>query len=276
MARGASWQFAPPGRLPLRASRLGTLSGDELAAATEAAGSSQWRSPRWLFNGTHRGCLERRSRFYASMAHLGTCEFDGRLSLARFGGRLWLYARANVAEHGQRFVQATSSADEGATWSAFSLISISGYEMAQGDVYFFVVSANPALPGSLLALFPLAHQFRGCIGLAASADGLRWSAPTPLLRCAVHGERAVHHPAAGLVVDGDEVAIFVHENVPGTTTDGLPTTAELKAYPYLKTGRTRLMRHTIPAKDLRRWTMAALRTIEPTREVMSRQSAKKN
>ena len=41
--------------------------------------------------------------------------------------RLLLYARANVASHGQRFVQVTTSDDGGSSWSAFTPISIDGY-----------------------------------------------------------------------------------------------------------------------------------------------------
>ena len=67
--------------------------------------------------------------------------------------------------------------------------------------------------------------------MAASRDGLHWSPPTPLQRCAVHGERTVHHPASGFLLDGDEVAIFIHENVPGVTADVTPSTAELRASP---------------------------------------------
>ena len=92
-----------------------------------------------------------------------------------------------------------------------------------------------------------------------STDGVHWSAPTPLLRCAVHGERAVHHPAQGFVVEGDEVALFVHENIPGITTDD--PNIKVGAHPYLRLPRTRLVRHSIPLAELRRWTERALATI---------------
>ena len=120
-------------------------------------------------------------------------------------------------------------------------------------------------PDSLVALFPLAHKFRGCIGLAASRDGRHWSAPTPLYRCAVHGERAVHHPAQGWVRDGESVALFVHENVPGVTSDVTPTAAQMKEFPYLKLPRPRLVRHTIPAAALRKWADEALATLPAKR-----------
>lgn len=81
-----------------------------------------------MFNGTHDGCIEKRSRFYASMAHLGTCEFDGRLSLVHLGSELRLYARANPAVHGQRFVQTVASRDGGQTWGRFEFVRLAEYE----------------------------------------------------------------------------------------------------------------------------------------------------
>ena len=121
------------------------------------------------------------------------------------------------------------------------------------------------MPDTLLALLPLAHKFRGCIAIAASVDGVRWSAPTPLLRCAVHGERAVHHPAQGFVHVPHEgvVALYVHENVAGVTSDITPTAAQMQQFPYLKLPRPRLVRHTLPVAALRRWTEEALRGHRP-------------
>jgi hypothetical protein len=261
MVRGRSWRFVDPGK---GTSQISTrLGGEELARRSDEAilaGSSTWSADRarWIFNGTHPGCIERRSRFFASMAHLGSCEFDGRLSLVRFRGELRLFARANPATHGQRFVQTTSSADGGRTWGPFAMVSIDGYEHSTGDIYFFAVSRNPVHSGSLVALFPLAHRFRGCIGIAVSTDGLRWSAPTPLLRCAVHGERATHHPAQGFVREGGAVSLYVHENVPGVTSDITPTAATMRDFPYLKLPRPRLVRHTMPSEVLLNWTHATL------------------
>ena len=241
------------------------IGAEELVAKSEEAstrGISTWASSspatRWLFNGTHNGCIERRTRFYASMAHLGTCEFDGRLSLVHFKGKFLLYARANPAVHGQRYVQVVSSDDGGYTWGPFSFVGIKGYEHAQGDVYFFAVSVNPVHPDSLLALYPLAHKFRGCIAMSVSTDGLRWSSPSPLLTCSVHGERAVHHPAQGFVREGDVVSLYVHENVPGVTSDITPTAQQMKEFPYLKLPRPRLVRHSMPVDALKRWTEEAL------------------
>jgi hypothetical protein len=107
---------------------------------------TQWLEARWLFNGTHAGCVERRSRFYASMAHLHTCEFDGRLSLVRFGHRLLLYARTNPATHGQRYVQMTASDDGGRTWGRFSFISIGEYDYAHPVFDAAAIAAQSRVP----------------------------------------------------------------------------------------------------------------------------------
>ena len=172
-----------------------------------------------------------------------------------------MYARANPATHGQRFVQTAASRDGGTSWGPFRFIEIAGYDRAQGDLYFFAVTRNPVHPRSLLALFPLAHKFRGCIGLSVSLDGVKWAAATPLLHCAVHGERTVHHPVQGVLRDGPDVVVFIHENVPGVTSDLTPTAAQMAAYPYLKLPRPRLMRHALPADEFLRWTLRALRTL---------------
>jgi hypothetical protein len=113
--------------------------------------------------------------------------------------------------------------------------------------------------GSLLALYPLVHKFRGCIAVSASTDGLRWSAPTPLLSaCAVHGERTVDHPAQGFVREGESVSMYVHENVPGTTSELFFNDVLMRFHPYLKLPPPRLVRYTMPAQALRKWTRGVL------------------
>lgn len=224
--------------------------------------------PQLAVDGALRGCIERRdAERLPYLLPNGTCEFDGRLSLVQHRGRLWLYARSNPAVHGQRFAQVASSADGGRSWSPFEFLRLGGYRYAEGDLYFFVASPNPAVPHTLLGLFPLAHRFRGCIGVAASADGVHWSEPAPLLRCAVHGERAVHHPAQGLTLQGGEVSLWVHENVPGVTTDD--PNVKVAQHTYLTLPRTRLVRHSVPVGQLRAWALKALeglrRRVGPSR-----------
>lgn len=247
---------------PQISTRLSTSDLARRSDAVNAAGQSSWANgAHWIFNGTHPGCVERRTRQFASMARLGSCEFDGRLSLVRFRGELRLYARANPAMHGQRYVQTVASVDGGATWGRFQFVSVEQYDFAHGDIYFFAVSANPVHNDSLLALYPLVHKFRGCVAISASADGLRWSAPTPLLSCAVHGERTVHHPAQGFVHEKESVSFYVHENVPGTTSDVAVLGKKLDFHPYLRLPPSRLVRYTMPAQELLQWTRVALASI---------------
>ena len=118
---------------------------------------------------------------------------------------------------------------------------------------------NPSDNSSLVAVFPIVHRLRGCLGIAASVDGLHWSRITPLLACNIYGERAVDHSAApALVRRGREVWLYVHEEVPGITIDRL---VPLLLQPgLLKAERSsRVVRYAFPCRLLATWTMGALR-----------------
>ena len=258
LTRGDTWRFVHGG-----ADQISTrLPVEDLITRSDAAMSTWSGSAKWIFNGTQSGCVERRTRRYAPMARLGACEFDGRLSLVSFKGELRLYSRANPAVHGQRFVQAVSSADGGQSWGPFSFVSIDQYDHAHGDIYFFAVSNNPVHSGSLLALYPLVHKFKGCIAISASSDGLRWSAPTPLTTCAVHGERTIHHPVQGFVLEAGQVSFYIHENVAGTTSDVAANPVLLTFHHYLRLPPPRLVRYSMAAEALRRWTDTALASLK--------------
>ena len=60
----------------------------------------------------------------------------------------------------------------------------------------------------------------------------------------------------------DRVVLYVHENVPGVTSDLTPSSAQMQQFPYLRLPRPRLVRHTLPVAALRRWTEAALATLK--------------
>lgn len=235
-----------------------------------------------VLNGSHPGCIERRDRL-PYLRPLGggdgpapngaarACEFDGRLSLAHFGGRFLLYARANPARHGQRFVQMTSAPSLRSTWSPFRPVAIDGYAPKEGNVYFFAVSPNPVDGGaSLLALLPLVHRGGGCVALAASRDGVRWSRPASLLPCATDteaqpfgGDRAIHQPAAGLVRRGDAVWVYVHENVPGVIEKSAAVVGAVRRGAPLADALppSRLVRYDVPVARLETWTREALASI---------------
>jgi hypothetical protein len=153
LARGNSWAFAQSGKGGISTQ----LSAEELAQRSDAmsqAGESTWASSvRHIFNGSAPGCTERRTRQHAPMAYLGQCEFDGRLSMVRFRGQLRLFARANPAVHGERFVQTVSSSDGGVTWGRFSLVTIEEYDHAQGDIYFFAGERMPPSPRGGFAFY---------------------------------------------------------------------------------------------------------------------------
>ena len=51
------------------------------------------------------------------------------------------------------------------------------------------------------------------------------------------------------------------ERLAAGATCGLPTPAQMAQFPYLKLPRPRLMRYTLPAAALLRWTLRALRSV---------------
>ena len=134
---------------------------------------------------------------------------------------------------------------------------IEAHEPAHADIYFFSVARNPAHNASLLAVYPLVQHFRGCVCLSASRDGRRWSKPEPLLHCAVTGERAASHPAAGLIERGGLVDIYVQEGVPGINVDA-STPLSLHKFWSKHERESRLTRFSVSKAALRQWTEEAL------------------
>lgn len=199
MTRGNSWRFGGDKKyIPAKDAdnfRFGAYSSryERRSAYHALLASSKWRSPQHLVGGRHQGCVEKRDGTIMEWIDASVCEFDGRLSLTFFRGEYILYARANPAAHGQRFVQFTKSRDL-RTWTPFHMIKLHQYDFPLGEVYFFAVQVNPVHPSSLIALFPLVHRFRGCVAFSFSLDGAEWSSPTSLTKCGVYGDRAQDHP----------------------------------------------------------------------------------
>ena len=220
---------------------------------------SGWLYPRVIIDGYHAGCVERRN-VSGTGVPLGACEFDGRLSLTHFRGRLWLHVRANLASRGQRFVQAASSSDQGATWSPFELISLAGYRPSHGELYFFAAQPNPVALETMLAVFPLVHRARACVCIAFSHDAIRWSSPKPLVGCEASGERPLHHPAAGVLHTGGRVFFYVHEHVPEMREDAL-TPKMIRDRLRSSQPTPRIVRYAVPELRLLQWTQDALNSL---------------
>ena len=239
----------------------GTRTGDVVAG-------------RLVMDGLHSGCTDRRipkqpcyhclqgsiAKMQPAAKGSGVCEYDGRLSLVFHRGRYLLYARANVASHGQRFVQVAASVDA-YNWAPFQGIAVTGYNYTEGEIYFWLVEPNPLDNTTLIALLPLIHRYRGCVGISLSRDGVHWTKPDPLLRCSVHGERTTHHPAAGVVRRGRRVYIYVQEHVPGVWMD------EQTPWPTVKLLRnrnphSRVVRYGLPTRVWEEWTLSRRRDLE--------------
>ena len=252
MMRGSSWQYD---------AHNGT-SWLSPAGGVDEPPMSPWRDKHLIIDGHHPGCVERRvPTETGDFFHLlpgGVCEYDGRLSLVHFKGSLLLYTRSNPAARGKRHVQVTRSSDDGVTWSPFEQVRLDGYG-GEGDIYFFAVQINPAHEGSLLAVFPLVQRLRGCVAVAASIDGIRWSRITPLLSCSIYGERTLDQPALpAMVRRGAQVWLYVHEEVPGITIDRMtPRLAYAQMVKYEKPSS--VVRYAFPCLKLANWTSMALR-----------------
>ena len=250
-ARGSSWCLTSECQ-PLR------LDVDAFPAWDKP--HVQWRGLRKAFSGTHQGCVEVRTTHRTRANHV-LCEFDGRFSLVHFNGSFLLYARANAGFMNPkgmngRFVQVTRSSDL-EHWSPFELVQMPGWHVRtertdNANIYFFGVQVNPVDTASLLAVYPLAHNAKGCVAMSISRDGMSWSHPTPLLASPLDslGKRTTIQPAGpALVRLGDRIFLYLHLNVPGLTLTK-------------KIGPPRIGRYEISAAQLRDWSMSILQ--DPT------------
>ena len=121
-----------------------------------------------------------------------------------------------------------------------------------------MAQVNPVDDQSLIAVFPIVHRFRGCIGLSLSLDGLNWSPVTPLRQCDTIGDRTIDQPVAGIIrpSGGNVLWLYVHESVPKI---GIDTTASSALTKYLKERepRAEVFRYAIPIPLFRRWASRA-------------------
>ena len=230
-----------------------------MRAGRAAVLAGAWGAPTAVVDGAHAGCVERRTAEYIldydRRPPVPRCEFDGRVSLAAHRGRLWAYVRANMNPRGGgRYVQATSRPLAGGDWGAFSLVEMAGYDdraIREFNIYFFAVNPNPVDATSLLALFPIVTDVAAFVGLAVSCDGRRFSAPHAFLPTAyAYENRTADQPVDGLLRRGNDVFVYVHENVPG-----LAPSRKNRLDPT----DSRIARHTVDADKLAAWTADAKR-----------------
>ena len=83
-----------------------------------------WSPPQLVLSGSKlgTGCELR-------IAEVADCEYDGKLSVVRWDGRVLLFARSNLrAGAGARHVQVSSSVDGVTRWSRFEQLQIRGID----------------------------------------------------------------------------------------------------------------------------------------------------
>ena len=164
-----------------------------------AAIEARWTDRSLQFEGWHKGCVERRTKFS------GYCEFDGQFSAVYFNGRFLLYGRANLAATGgARHVQMTSAPADLSSWSPFKVVHLPGVKAGRADsnIYFFQVQVYG---DKLLALFPAVFPAAAGVYASTSTDGIEWTRPQLLLRSTAFCARTRLHPVR---LVGDQLYVF--------------------------------------------------------------------
>ena len=203
--------------------------------------SVRWGRPTLVIDGApSTGCAEMRPTVAK------TCEFDGKLSVARHAGRFFVYARANLGEcGGWRHVQVTSSPDGVREWSPWSLLEFAGFRPNNDDgIYFASVRPStfrrgPALEGQvplLVAHMPAIIGGVGGIYRSTSSDGQHWSTPALLVRSEALPEgRTSDYPIGGALETDDAASaqselLYVEHNVQLSHGDAL---SNCQGRPYI-------------------------------------------
>ena len=257
----ARWLKLYAGIHLLRAQRLSDVSSNAWSTAWDRRRTYRetlLHEPPLILNGFHPGCVECRRGTY------GACEFDGKLSVVKFRGRVLIYARANLeAEGGGRYVQFTASEgdDPLGPYRPLRLIDIAGYApWSGGNIYYATVNPNPLDHGNtLLGLFPVALNETdvrpalkrsraplGFMGLSISCDGHHWAPLTVLSHCKVQHNRTLCQPADGLVTVDGQIFAFVHDDVPQICTRGWPALVPHKLDLDFLGNLTAAARRTLP------------------------------
>lgn len=199
--RGSLHAYGGMARTVRRAKLYGGAPGAGVMHATAdalARAPLRWSAPTLVLTGdtAATGCIDELAE---------TCQFDGKLAVVRFKGRVWLYARSNLLrDGGARHVQCASRPVKpgraGMAWSRFSQIEIEGYRRGEkrNNLYYFSVLRIPSRPNFLAAVFPAAIEGEGGVYWSTSFDGLKWSAPVRLMPSALRDNyRTADHPVDG-------------------------------------------------------------------------------
>ena len=228
--------FIPKSRRPNPTKVTGLQLRGPVALSEAGLRSLEAAPVRAALPGAHPGGIDRRPR-------TGTfCEYDGRAAVARVGGSIVAYARANLVRNktvdggfGGRAVQAARL--DGDAFGAFAPLRIGQYPppppprhacggpFAGDNVYFAAVAENPVDRGrSVLGLFPVVRNDDAgddaFVGLALSCDGFEFSPLRRVLNSTPASlGRSSDHPVIGLVARGDAVFFYVHRGVQGVFDD---------------------------------------------------------
>jgi hypothetical protein len=122
--------------------------GIRYAEAAATAPPLAWSGGRVIISGdpARSGCVEARRGW-------PRCAFDGKLSAARLGGRVLLYARANAADDGGgRHVQVAAAERGAAAFGRFHMVHFGGYELAAANNIYFLAARPLRVGGRELIL----------------------------------------------------------------------------------------------------------------------------
>ena len=165
----------------------------------------RWSRPMiaWSGDKSQTGCIEARPH----MPNL--CEYDGKLSVLRYGAHTLAFTRSNLYVHGGRHVQMTSSPTGVEDWTPFQQLSFEHYTTAPHNNLYFasvreVSTGLPSCEPMLLGLFPGSIGGLGGVYVSVSTNGVQWGALQRLFNSEVHASwRTADHPVDGAVASTD-------------------------------------------------------------------------
>lgn len=171
-----------------------------------------WKfSAHHIISGSHAGCMECRPSYptpFGSRDFNSQCEFDGRLTMVRFGKKLLLYARANrgVSRRGLQVCQL-----RGAQCSAFEQVVFHGLP-SDDNIYYANIVAQWQ-NNQLVAAFSHVADSTATIWISVSRDGRNFYAERELLRSPAVDGRSDVMPVNGYVPCESDLCLMFQKNV---------------------------------------------------------------